>query len=360
MTDVLIPISSRSGTTDKPRRKVEHRRPAAHSGLVVTRTPLRVSFGGGGTDLPDFYNYEDGAVLSAAVDRYVYVTVKRHSELFNEPIRLSYSQTEQVNTIGEIENNIARECLRFLNIDPPIFISTVADVPTSTGMGGSSSFAVGLLHALHAFRGERVTAGQLAEEACYIEMEVLKEPIGKQDQYAAAFGGLNLLRFARGGRVTVEPQPLRNGAGAYLFSNIMAFWTGHQRPAASVLSEQKSKTLLNMDVLRRMRDEAYELRALCSSPVVDLEQIGKALHRGWTLKRRLASKITNTEIDGHYARAIKAGAEGGKLCGAGGGGFLIFIVKPEKREAVRRRLSHLKLISLGYEVHGSRVLHPSE
>jgi D-glycero-alpha-D-manno-heptose-7-phosphate kinase len=227
-------------------------------------------------------------------------------------------------------------------------------------MGGSSTFAVGLLHALHAFRGERVTAGQLAEEACYIEMSVLKEPIGKQDQYAAAFGGLNLLRFARGGRVTVEPQPLDHGASAYLFSNIMAFWTGHQRPAASVLSEQKNKTMLNIDILRRMRDEAYELRGLCSSPVIDLELIGKALHRGWTLKRRLASKITNTEIDGHYARAIKAGAEGGKLCGAGGGGFLIFIVKPEKRDAVRQKLSNLKLISLGYEAHGSRVLHPSE
>src|SRR5258708_5616066 len=152
----------------------------------MTRTPLRVSFAGGGTDLPEFYEVEEGAVLSAAVDKYVYVTVKRHSDLFNAPIRLNYSRTEQVNTIGEIENNIARECLKFLNIEPPIFISTVADMPASTGMGGSSSFAVGLLHALHAFRGERVTAGQLAEEACYIEMEVLKEPIGKQDQYAAA------------------------------------------------------------------------------------------------------------------------------------------------------------------------------
>ena len=299
--------------------------------VVVTRTPLRISFAGGGTDLPEFYNVDEGAVLSTAIDKYVYVTVKRHSELFNEPIRLNYSKTEQVNTIGEIENNIARECLKLLGIEPPIFISTVADVPTSTGMGGSSAFAVGLLHALHAFRGERVTAGQLAEEACYVEMEVLKEPIGKQDQYAAAFGGLNLLRFGSGGRVTVEPQPFVNGSAAYLFSNIMAFWTGHQRPAASVLGEQKRNTSRNLDVLRQMRDEAYELRALCSGPHIDLEMLGKALHRGWTMKRGLASNITNTEIDGHYARAIKAGAEGGKLCGAGGGGFLIFIVKPEKR-----------------------------
>jgi D-glycero-alpha-D-manno-heptose-7-phosphate kinase len=329
------------------------------TGIVVTRTPLRVSFAGGGTDLPDFYELEGGAVLSAAVDRYVYVTVKRHSELFNEPIRLNYSHTEQVNTVGEIKNNIARECLKFLHIEPPIFISTVADMPASTGLGGSSAFAVGLLNALHAFRGERVTAGQLANEACHIEMEVLKEPIGKQDQYAAAFGGLNLLRFGRDGRVTVEPQPVVNGAAAYLFSNIMLFWTGHQRPAASVLTEQKGKTAQNLDVLRQMRNDAYELRALCSGAQIGLERLGEALHRGWTLKRRLASKITSAEIDRHYDRAMEAGAEGGKLCGAGGGGFLMFVVKPEKREPVRRALADLKLVSLGYEVHGSRVLYPS-
>jgi D-glycero-alpha-D-manno-heptose-7-phosphate kinase len=287
------------------------------------------------------------------------VTVKRHSELFNEPIRLNYSRTEQVNTIGEIENNIARECLKFLNVEPPIFISTVADMPASTGMGGSSSFAVGLLNALHAYRGERVAAGQLAEEACYIEMEVLREPIGKQDQYAAAFGGLNMLRFGRGGRVTVEPQPVVNGSVAYLFGNIMMFWTGHQRPAASVLTEQKSNTPRNLDVLRRMRDEAYEMRSLCSGPHVNLEELGKALHSGWDLKRRLASKITTAEIDRYYARAIEAGAEGGKLCGAGGGGFLMFIVKPEKRDQVRQTLSELAFVPLGYEVHGSRVLYPS-
>lgn len=328
--------------------------------LVVTRTPLRVSFAGGGTDLPAFYEVEEGAVLSAAVDRYVYVTVKRHSELFNEPIRLNYSRTEEVNTIEEIENNIARECLKFLEIEPPIFISTVADMPASTGMGGSSSFAVGLLNALHAFRGERVTAGQLADEACHIEIEVLGEPIGKQDQYAAAFGGLNLLRFGNDGRVTVEPQPTVNGSVSDLFRNVMMFWTGHQRAAASVLTEQKSRTPQNLDVLQRMRDDAYELRALFSRPHIDLEQVGKALHRGWELKRRLGSKITNSEIDRLYTRAIEAGAEGGKLCGAGGGGFLMFIVRPEKRERVRQSLSNLALVSLGYDVHGSRVLYPME
>lgn len=342
---------------------INRREAESHAGrrlpdLVVTRTPLRVSFAGGGTDLPDFYETEEGAVLSAAVDKYVYVTVKRHSTLFNEPIRLNYSRTEQVNTIDEIENNIARECLKLLEIEPPIFVSTVADMPASTGMGGSSAFAVGLLNALHAYRGERVTAGQLAEEACYIEMHVLREPIGKQDQYAAAFGGLNLLRFGRNGSVTVEPQPLLNGSVTELFGNILMFWTGHQRPAASVLTEQKSNTGRNLELLREMRNEAHRLSALCAGPHVDIGQLGRTLHRGWQMKRRLASGITTSEIDAHYTLAMQAGAEGGKLCGAGGGGFLIFVVRPERHDLVRRALSGLPSVSVDYEVHGSRVLYP--
>ena len=174
----------------------------------MTRTPLRVSFAGGGTDLAAFYEREHGAVLSTAIDKYIYVTVKRHGDVFNERIRLNYYKSEQVQTIEEIENNIARECLRFLEIQPPIYISTVGDLPVASGLGGSSSFAVGLLNALHAYRGERVSAGQLAEEASYIEIDILKEPIGKQDQYAAAFGGLNFFCFKPGGSVTVEPHRL--------------------------------------------------------------------------------------------------------------------------------------------------------
>jgi D-glycero-alpha-D-manno-heptose-7-phosphate kinase len=327
--------------------------------MVITRTPVRVSFAGGGTDIPDFYRIEGGAVLSATVDKYVYVTVKRHSDLFNEPIRINYSQTEQVNTVDEIQNNIVRECLRFLDIAPPIYISTVADMPASTGMGGSSAFAVGLLNALHTFRGERVTAGQLAEEACYIEMTVLKEPIGKQDQYAAAYGGLNLFRFRPDGKVSVEPQHTANGAVSLMFSNIMMFWTGHQRPASFVLKEQKANTARNVDMLRRMRDDAYEMRALFSEPIISPEKIGSRLRQGWEVKRRLASTISNPGIDDFYNRAMAAGAEGGKLCGAGGGGFLMFIVRPEHRNRVREALSELVCVPLGYEVHGSCILHPS-
>jgi D-glycero-alpha-D-manno-heptose-7-phosphate kinase len=338
--------------------KMPHMRGNA-SPVVMTQTPFRVSFAGGGTDLPDFYNLDTGAVLSAAVDKYVYVTVKRHSELFNEPIRLNYSQTEQVNSIDELRNNIARECLRFLAIEPPIYISTVGDMPASTGMGGSSTFAVGLLNALHAFRGERVTAGQLAEEACHIEIDILKEPIGKQDQYAAAFGGFNLFRFKRGGNVTVEPQRVMNGAVPQLFANIMLFWTGHQRPASMVLTEQKANTVSKLDLLRRMRDDAYELRELCKGASIDPVLFGAALHRNWEMKRQLASAVSNEQINVWYDRAMAAGAEGGKLCGAGGGGFLMFVVQPDKQARVHEALSELLCVGVNYEVHGSRVLFSS-
>ncbi|HYE64430.1 MAG TPA: hypothetical protein VD966_02535 [Pyrinomonadaceae bacterium] len=326
--------------------------------VVVTRTPLRISFAGGGTDLAEFYEREYGAVFSTAINKYVYVTVKRHSELFYEPIRINYSKTEQVERVSEIENNIARECLRFLDVGPPIYISTVADMPASSGLGGSSSFAVGLLHALHAYKGERVSAGQLAEEASYIEIEVLGQPIGKQDQYAAAFGGLNFFRFNPGGGVTVEPQRVTNGKLAGLFNHILMFWTGMQRDSSSVLSEQKSNTARKIDSLIKMRGHALELQAMVNNGGIDPVEFGRILHESWQLKSRLASVITTDRIDNWYRLAMDAGAEGGKICRAGGGGFLLFVVRPERQEAVRKALSGLIEVSIKPEVHGSRVMLP--
>jgi D-glycero-alpha-D-manno-heptose-7-phosphate kinase len=327
-------------------------------GFIMTRTPLRVSFAGGGTDLADFYEREPGVVLSTAINQYIYVTVKRHGSVFNESIRLNYSKSEQVQTIDQIENDIARECLRYLEIEPPIYVSTVADLPASTGLGGSSSFAVGLLNALHAFRGERVSAGQLAEEACHIEIDVLKQPIGKQDQYAAAFGGLNFFSFRAGGAVTVEPQRLNNGGLKYLFESILMFWTGHQRDSGSVLSEQKANTPSKMDSLLRMREHAFALQELCSGQDFSIEKFGAILDDSWRLKRGLSSKITTSEIDRWYDAAMAAGAAGGKLCGAGGGGFLLFIAKPEKHQAVREALAGLTQVPVIHEVHGSQVCTP--
>jgi D-glycero-alpha-D-manno-heptose-7-phosphate kinase len=209
---------------------------------------------------------------------------------------------------------------------------------------------------LHAYRGERVSAGQLAEEACHIEINVLGEPIGKQDQYAAAFGGLNLFCFKAGGGVTVEPQPLTNGRLNALFDQFLMFWTGHQRDASTVLSEQKAKTAEKMESLLKIRKQAYDLQTLLGNGAEDAEAFGRILHSGWQLKRGLAGTITTDQIDEWYRRAMEAGALGGKLCGAGGGGFLIFVVSEQHRATVRRALADLKEISVQPEVHGSQLL----
>lgn len=327
-------------------------------GMIVTRTPLRVSFFGGGTDLGEFYHREPGACLSTAINRYVYVTVKRHSDLFFEPIRINYSISEQVTAIEEIKNNIARACLQFLKIDPPIYISTVGDVPASTGLGGSSSFAVGLLNALHAFKGERVSPGQLADEACHIEIEVLKEPIGKQDQYAAAFGGMNLFTFKPDEGVTVEHLSMNGGPMAGLFDSMLMFWTGHQRDTSAVLAEQSKNTASKMDQLRRMRDQAHELHRLIAEGAIDVAGCGEFLDQAWKLKRGLASKITNSQIDDWYEAGRKAGAWGGKLCGAGGGGFLMFLAPPDKHDAIRACMPDLVEMHVDFESRGSHVVAP--
>ena len=345
----------------QPRTAVAERRRARSrpfEGVVMTRTPMRVSFAGGGTDLAAFYEREDGAVFSTAIAEYTYVTVKRHSEVFNEPIRLNYKHSEEVHRVDELENNIARECLRLLDIEPPIYISTVGDVPASTGLGSSSSFAVGLLNALHVYRGERVSAAQLAEEASHIEIDVLGEPIGKQDQYAAAFGGLNLLRFRRDGRVTVEPQRVDRAAMEELFDWVVLYWTGHQRDTAAVLTEQRARTGEKLDALTRMRDQAERLHDLAADGALDPVTVAEVLEEGWQLKRRLASTITNPAIDAWHDRALEAGALGGKLCGAGSGGFLLFIVPPERQPAVREALSDMLEVRTRHEGHGSQVVLP--
>jgi D-glycero-alpha-D-manno-heptose-7-phosphate kinase len=326
-------------------------------GMIVTRTPLRISLAGGGTDLADFYERDHGAVLSTAIDNYIYVTVKPHSPLFNEPIRLNYSRSEEVHHVDELDNNVARECLRFMEVEPPIYISTVGDHPASTGLGSSSAFAVGLLNALHAYRGERVTASQLAEEASYVEIEMLGEPIGKQDQYAAAFGGLNLFVFKPGGAVTVEPQRMSSRGLQELFDSMLLFWTGHQRDAGQVLTEQRANIESKLDSLLAMRRHAYDLQEILHRDgAVDVIEVGRILDETWQLKRGLASTITTDEIDVWYRRARDAGAVGGKLCGAGGGGCMLFIAPPGRHENVRAALHDLIEVEVGHEVHGSQVI----
>lgn len=323
---------------------------------VTTITPQRLSFAGGGTDLPDFYQEHAGAVLSVAIDKYIYVTVKRHSPLFNEAYRLSYSQTEHVDKLDDIENDVARECLRLVHVDPPLFIATASDLPAMSGLGSSSSFAVGLLYALHAMRGENVSAGQLAEEACHVEIDMLKRPIGKQDQYAAAFGGLNYITFQRDGRVQLDHIWLPGDGAAALFRNSMLFWTGLQRHAGAVLEEQRDNIKSRSDTLIEMRDMARLCRDTLLRYPDDPARLGAILDSGWRAKKSLASKISSPVIDDCYQRAVNAGAVGGKIAGAGGGGFLYLIVPQERQDAVRASLHDMVDIKVKYEPRGARVL----
>ncbi|MBL6934591.1 MAG: GHMP kinase [Alphaproteobacteria bacterium] len=322
---------------------------------VSTRTPLRISFAGGGTDLPDYYEREYGAVLSTAINRYIYVTVKPLDPLFNAQYRLNYSITEHVNSLEEIKNDIARECLRKVPVETPIYVSTIADIPAMSGLGSSSSFAVGLLNALHAYRGEHVSGARLAEEAAAIEMEELERPIGKQDHYAAAIGGMNFFSFHPNGSVTILPQAQSPSILDGLFSHMMLFWTGIHRDASEVLGEQKKNTGARIAELASIRDLAESLRDSLAEKYCP-ETVGTLIHENWQLKRKLAGTISNGLIDGYYTAAMQAGALGGKLCGAGGGGFLLFIVAPDAQEAVRNALSELTEVAVGYEPHGSLLL----
>ena len=321
--------------------------------FVITKTPLRISFAGGGTDLPEFYREDYGCVVSTTITQYIYVTVKRHGHLFNEQYRLNYSETENVREVDSIKNAIARECLRLVPVQPPIYISTVADLPSFSGLGSSSAFAVGLLNALHVMRGERAAAAQLAEEAAHVEIGVLKRPIGKQDHYACAVGGLNYIRFQGDERVMIESQHVPRLQE--LFDHFMMFWTGIQRDAATVLSEQRDKTSVNRGTLLSMRDRAEELRNLLWDGF-DIQRFGALLDESWRFKRQLASGISSAALDGCYERAVKAGAFGGKLCGAGGGGFFLFVVPPGAQAKVREALRELQEIDFDCEPHGTSAL----
>jgi D-glycero-alpha-D-manno-heptose-7-phosphate kinase len=332
-------------------------RPEA-TGYVITSAPFRISFAGGGTDLPAVYEREGGAVLSTTIDKHIYVTVKRLSSFFGRTYRLNYSETENVTKIDDIRNSIARECLRMVPCEPPLYIGVIADIPASSGLGASSSFAVSLLSALHLLRGERVSPAQLAEEASAVEIVNLKRAIGKQDQYAAAFGGLNYFGFQPNGRVTIEAQSLPAAEIDKLFKSILMFWTGITRDAGQVLESQNARTEINIDRLRFMKGQAEELRTMTLSGI-DVAAFGRILNAGWEQKRQLAEDIDSPQIDAWYRAGISAGAYGGKLCGAGGGGFLLFLADPVRHAAIRAALSDLQELHVGYEPNGVRVLAPN-
>jgi D-glycero-alpha-D-manno-heptose-7-phosphate kinase len=321
--------------------------------MIISRTPFRVSFAGGGTDLAAFYRKTDGAVTSTTVDKYMYIMVNSR---FDDTIRVSYRNTEIVNDVDELEHPIVREALKQTGILRGIEITSMADMPAGTGLGSSSSFTVGLLHALYAWQGKFRSAEQLAAEASHIEIELLGEPIGKQDQYAAAYGGLNLIRFNEDDSVYVDPVICHPERRRELFDNLQFFYTGGTRSASAILKEQKKSTGDRMEFLTRMRDQADQIREILINGR-DLAGFGELLHAGWQLKRQITGGISNPAIDEWYEKARDAGAIGGKLLGAGGGGFLAFFVKPERQRHVQEALKELRQVKMGYEPQGSKIIY---
>ncbi len=327
--------------------------------MIISKTPFRVSFVGGGTDLKDFYKETYGAVSSTAIDKYMFITVNRLSGFFDYRIRVSYAKTELVKNVKDIHHPIVREALKLLRLDGGFEIHSMADIPAQTGLGSSSSFTVGLLNALHAFKGEYVSAEQLAQEACKLEIDILKEPIGKQDQYIAAYGGLKYIRFNPDETVYVDPIICSPETREALFSNLLMFFTGWTRSASQILKEQKRATARKMEILQRMRDLTKDINKVLSDGK-DLARFGHLLHENWMLKRELVGGITNPGVDSHYESALKAGALGGKLLGAGGGGFLLFYVRKQDQDKVRKTLKGLMEIKVNFEPQGSKIIYVGE
>jgi D-glycero-alpha-D-manno-heptose-7-phosphate kinase len=325
--------------------------------MIVSRAPVRFSLGGGGTDLPSYANEHGGFVVAAAVDKYIYVNANRR---FYRSIRLAYSKTETVDSLDAIEHRIFREALRHEGIDHSIELVSVADVPANSGLGSSSTFTVALLNALHAYKREFVPTERLAEEACHIEIDILKEPIGKQDQYIAAYGGITAFTFHADGTVHAERVPMKDDVVDEFENNLLICYSGVERAASAVLTEQKKAIKSNSDGaverMHRIKQLGYDTRDILVKG--NLDAYGELLHEHWTNKRKLASNMTDSVIDEHYEAARKAGAIGGKLMGAGGGGFFMFYVRPADRRRVSETLvaRGLRPLRFRFDFDGARIV----
>jgi D-glycero-alpha-D-manno-heptose-7-phosphate kinase len=321
--------------------------------MIISQTPYRVSFAGGGTDLPAFYRHEYGAVLSTAIDHHIYVSV--HGR-FEPNIRVAYSRTEIADSVDTLQHELVRESMRTVGIDEPLEVTTIGDVPAGTGMGSSSTLTVGLLTAFYAYRGRITSREQLAEESCQIEIERLGKPIGKQDQYAAAFGGINYIRFNPDETVDVEPVPMASETLAELERHILLVYTDQTRSADQILQRQSEGTRDKATVLREMRDLASAMREALTG-MGNLKEFARLLHHGWELKRSLGFGISSGDIDERYEKARRAGAEGGKLLGAGGGGFILLLAPPDRHRNIREALGRPRELPFRFARHGSRVIY---
>jgi D-glycero-alpha-D-manno-heptose-7-phosphate kinase len=321
--------------------------------VIITRTPLRISFAGGGTDLPSFYRtHEGGAVTSAAIDRYVHVLV---NDKFDRSIRVAYSRTENVDKLDDLQHGLVREAMRLTGVSESLEVHTIADIPSEgTGLGSSSTLTVGLLNALYAHRGVLKDPAELAQEACRIEIDILGGTLGKQDQYIAAFGGLQYFEFHADDSVRAYPIPLTRAEREELSGHLSLFYTGITRQAETILKDQTSRTTQNRTSLLKLRTLAGDARnALVQH---DWTRLGAILDDGWNLKRSLAPGVSSAGIDELYARAKSAGAWGGKITGAGGGGFLLVVHPPGQSHEIARALSPMERLPVRIVPEGSRIL----
>jgi D-glycero-alpha-D-manno-heptose-7-phosphate kinase len=320
--------------------------------MIIVQTPLRVSFFGGGTDFPSFFQEHGGCVLTTAIDKYIFVTVKRR---FDNMLRVGYTKTEMVGVLDDIQHELIREALRLVGVNAGIEITTMGDIPSAgSGLGSSSTVTVGALHALHSLHGNLVGAETLAEQACAIEIDILHKPIGIQDQYIAALGGLRLMEFTTRGRVCSERIQLSPQVARQLNENTMLFFTGVTRRSETILREQQQNIGDRQAVLCEMKQMAYTARDALVGGTVD--HIGELLHQSWQLKKQLATDISNGTLDEAYSAARRAGALGGKITGAGGGGFLLLYCPHGKQDTVRSALSGMQELPFRMEADGSKVI----
>lgn len=326
--------------------------------MIISRTPMRVSFIGGGSDIPAYYSRGYGEVVSTAINRYTYITVNNK---FDDLIRVSYSKTEIVDHVDKVEHNIIREAMRITGVTKGVEIVYMGDIPLGSagiGLGSSSSIAVGVLNALYAYSGLHVSAERLAREACEIEIDRLGHPIGKQDQYAAAYGGFNAIRFNADESVFVNPIIFKRPAREKLQNKLLMFYTGIERISSTILQEVSATMDQKSAHLDTMVSMAAEVQTKLNNG--ETECIGEYLRKGWQHKKELAGCISNDTIDTYYQKGIEAGASGGKVLGAGGGGFLLFYCDEEHHEAVRTALSDLREASIEFEPQGSKIIYVND
>ncbi len=320
--------------------------------MIIVQTPLRISLFGGGTDFPAYYLDHGGAVLSSTIDKFIFVTIKQR---FDKKLRVGYTRTEMVDSLDEIQHTLIREAFRKTGLTQGIEVTTMGDIPSEgSGLGSSSTVTVGALHAMYAHKRELILSERLAREACEIERDILKSPIGLQDQYIAAYGGVRFIEFRQDGSVCPHAVELDAKTLRRLNDNLLLFFTGKTRKADDILREQKANIHQQLAVLHEMKAIAYQARRELEQGNVDI--IGEMLHESWALKRRLASQISNSYLDELYATARRAGAIGGKIAGAGGGGFILLYCKNGTQEDVRHELSHLQELPFRMGQDGSKVI----